>query len=119
MIQAVADTAPHQDNPLWLVAYLAAGLVLATPATWFAIRRGVWPGILAGIATYVGLGLLGFVANSILVAIYGGGVFGIGFGEAVLLGLMSAFLVPMLLLGLVLAAVLRWRSRRRQSQTTT
>jgi hypothetical protein len=103
---------------IWLPIYVAIGLALAAPATFFAIRRGVWPGILAGIATYIGLGLLGFGAFWILVAIFGGGVFGVGFGEAVLLSWMAIFLLPSLLLGLLLAAFVRWRSRNRKAETT-
>ena len=100
------------DLDLWLAAYVSVALLLAMPATYVATRRGIWPGILAGIATYVGLGLLGLVTVCILAAILGGGAFDIGFAELIVLGWMAMFLVPTLLLGLVLAAFVRWRSPR-------
>jgi hypothetical protein len=119
MTQAV-PVPPHQEHlVLWFAFYVVLSVVFATPATYFAIRRGVWPGVLAGIATYVGLGVLSFATICVLVAILGGGAFGVGFGELLMLGLMAMFLVPTLVLGLVLAAVVRWRARRRPSEPST
>lgn len=104
------------DKDLWGFAlYACVAVLLATPATLFANRRGVFAGFLAGLGTAAAVAVVGLASFTVLVMTYGGGVFGVGFAEAILLGLLGWVFAPIMLLGLVLAFVIRKLSRGRQA----
>ncbi len=114
MTQMLADAASahRMGDAFWLSAYACIGLLLALPASSVAMRRGLRAGVLSGVVTAAVLAILGLAIQIVLVAIFGGGSFGVGFGEAILLTWMALFLTPALLLGLIFAAVARWLSAR-------
>mgnify|MGYP001599975775 FL=1 len=100
---------------LFVVGYGCAGALLAVPATFVAVRRGLRAGLLAGAVTALAVALLGLVILIGLVAIFGGGSFGVGFGENVLLIWLLLFFGPALLVGLAFAALWRLARRRRSA----